>query len=211
MNKNIYHRYLKLPFEHHFPKCFENKPEKMAGATYHEFYIKKEHWDQRFVDWLSQFNLKPSNICEGFYNTPNGGGLPMHNDTNTLNNCVNINFTWGPSTSYTRWWKIKEESLLIREPYNVEYSKECLKGIEVDMPVSNFFNAKEKDCDLMYEKVIDRPSLMNVGQLHSTFNPHPTECRWTMSYHILDKQNNRHIEFDEAISLFKDLAYENHE
>jgi len=210
MNKNIYHRYLKLPFEHNFPKCFENKPEKMREHNWHEFCVGKEHWDQRFVDWLGQFNLKPSNVCEGFYNAPNGGGLPMHNDTPTLSNCVNINFTWGPSTSTTRWWKARDESSIFIEPDNTEYHKEYLKGIEVDIPVYKFFNAKEKDCDLVFEKVIDRPSLMNVGQLHSTYNPHASQCRWTLSYHILHKQDGRHIEFDEALSLFKDLAYENY-
>ena len=93
MNKNIYHRYVKLPFEHKFPDCFKAKPENMRGENWHEWCATREHWDERFVDWLKEYGLKPSNVCEAFYNGPNGGGLPMHNDAPTLNNSSNINFT----------------------------------------------------------------------------------------------------------------------
>jgi hypothetical protein len=208
MSKNIYHRYLKLPFEHKYPDCFKNKPDKMREENWHEWFVPKEFWDERFVDWLDQHDLKPSNVCEGFYNGPNGGGLPMHNDSPDLDNAVNINFTWGPDNSVTRWWKVKDESLLQVECGNNEYQKECLKGIDVDISVHKFLYAEEKDCDMVYEAVIKQPSLLNVGQLHSTYNPDKKECSWTLSYHILSKKDNRHIMFDEALEIFKYAVYE---
>ena len=208
MNKNIYHRNVKLPFEHKFPDCFKSKPENMRGENWHEQCLTQEHWDQRFVEWLKNYNLKPSNVCEAFYNGPNGGGLPIHNDTPTLSSSVNINFTWGPPTSTTRWWKLKDESLIQIERDNTEYHKDYLKGIETDIPVHKFLHAEEQDCELVYETVIDKPSLMNVGQLHSTYNPDPSECRWTLTYHILSQEDDRHIQFDEALEIFKDVAYE---
>lgn len=209
MNKNIYHRYIKLPFEHKFPDCFKSKPENMRGDNWHEFCVKPQHWDERFVEWLEGFNLKPSNVCEAFYNGPDGGGLPMHNDSPHLDNSTNINFTWGPLNSTTRWWKLKDESLIQTEQDNTEYHKQIyLKDIEVDIPIDKFYHAEEKDCDLVYEAVIDKPSLLNVGQLHSTYNPDKTQSRWTLSYHILGNEDNRHIQFEEALEIFKDVVYE---
>ena len=208
MNKNMYHRYLKIPFAHIKPVCFSEQPSKMRGTNWHEEVITQEHWDIRFVEWLNNYNLKPSNICEAFYNSPSGGGLPIHNDTPDISNAVNINFTWGPLTSTTRWWKIKNESLIQLEKDNTEYHKEYLKGISADIPQYKFLHADEKECDLVYEQVINKPSLMNVGQLHSTYNPHFSECRWTLSYHILSQKDGRHIQFDEALEIFKDVAYE---
>ena len=43
MNKNIYHRYVKLPFEHKFPDCFKAKPENMRGENWHEWCATREH------------------------------------------------------------------------------------------------------------------------------------------------------------------------
>jgi hypothetical protein len=57
--------------------------------------------------------------------------------------------------------------------------------------------------------VINQPSLLNVGQLHSTHNFNKTESRWTLSYHLLTIKDDRHIQFEEALELFKDLAHEN--
>jgi hypothetical protein len=215
MSKNNYHRYIKVPFEHKFPEIFKNEPQNKrcdeikVGKNWHEQAVHKEHWDQRIIGFLDQYGLKPANVCEAFYAGPGGGGLPIHNDTPYMSDCVNINFTWGPSSSSIRWWKVKDESNLILEhEVNLEYHKRYLKGIDVDIPQYQFFNAEEKDCDMVYEAVIDKPSLVNVGQLHSTYNPHSTDSRWTITYHLLDKKDDRHIDFDEAVELFGDLLYE---
>jgi hypothetical protein len=73
--------------------------------------------------------------------------------------------------------------------------------------VSNAFHAKEENCELVYEKVINQPSLMNIGQLHSTYNPDNIADRWTLCFTLL-KQNGDHLQFDEALEIFKDIAYE---
>ena len=54
----------------------------------------------------------------------------------------------------------------------------------------------------MYETVIDRPSLLNISQLHSTFNPSPTEHRWTLCFTLL--KDDKALSFDEALEIFKD-------
>ena len=72
---------------------------------------------------------------------------------------------------------------------------------------SELYCEDENLCDLVCERVIDRPSLINVGQLHSTYNPHATEGRWTLCFFLL-KSDYTHLQFDEAVEIFKDIAYE---
>jgi len=64
-----------------------------------------------------------------------------------------------------------------------------------------------EDCDVVHEAVINKPSLLNVGQLHSTHNFNTSEPRWTLSYHLLTIKDNTHIQFEDALDLFKDLVY----
>ena len=202
MNKNMYHRYLTLPFEHSMPKCYNTEHN---DVDYHVQFVQKEWWDLRFVEWLKKYQLKPSNVSEGFYVRPNGGGLPIHNDSAVLSNIVNINFTWGPLTSTTRWWQLKNgSSFEIELPENTHITEQKIKP---DVNIKQYLRAREEECDLMYEQVIHTPSLMNVGQLHNTNNPDTKMGRWTLSYIIL-KSDNTHLQFEEALKIFKDVAYE---
>ena len=64
----------------------------------------------------------------------------------------------------------------------------------------------ELPCDKVFEKVIDRPSLMNVGQLHSTYNP-GNQSRWTLSFTVLN-QDNSHLTFAESLKIFREVIDE---
>ena len=49
---------------------------------------------------------------------------------------------------------------------------------------------------------------MNVGQLHSTYNPDPNEGRWTLCFvpassKIEEKQGRRYLTFEEAVEVFE--------
>ena len=194
MNKNNYHRYLKLPFEYLKPKCF-NKSYNHPNMI----YVLSESIDNSIIKWIESFDLKVSNVIEGFYTPANGGKLPMHNDTPTISNATKINFTWGPDNSVTRWWKVKDESHLI--PIHPDNSQIEAAGIVPDIVIHSAFHAKEENCELVHEQVINKPSLMNIGQLHSTYNPDMTEDRWTLCFTLLHP-NGDHVEFEEALKIF---------
>jgi hypothetical protein len=66
--------------------------------------------------------------------------------------------------------------------------------------------AEWEDVDLVYEAVIDRPSLLNISQLHSTWNPSPTEYRWTFCFTLLE--NSQALTFNRALEIFKDYIVE---
>jgi hypothetical protein len=76
-------------------------------------------------------------------------------------------------------------------------------GIEPDIDCYKCYSAEEQDIELVHEAVINKPSIMNVGQLHNTHNPDPTQDRWTLSLTLL-KLPGDHLSFEEALLKFKD-------
>jgi hypothetical protein len=200
MNKNIYHRYLKLPFDY-------KKPKRLNISHEHPnmIVVLREEIDDKIIKWIEKFNLRVSNIIEAFYTPVNGGKLPIHNDTSEISNACKINFTWGPSDSVTRWWQVKSPELLksIKPDNNHLYNA----GIKPDIVITDAFTAREEDCNMIHEQVIYKPSLMNIGQLHSTYNPNMIEDRWTLCFTLLNLDGS-HLQFEEAIKIFENYIDE---
>ena len=204
--KNIYHRYLKLPVVFNKPKMFEKDLENNFIT-----YMGKDVVQQDFIDWLSKYNLKVSNVVEGFF-TKTNGSIPVHNDTTIkldIKDACKINFTWGPSNSVTRWWRVKDESKLKEIVHDTTEVNKGLEeaGVVPDIDCYKCYSANKEDLDLVHEAVIDKPSLMNVGQLHDTYNPDAGQSRWTLSFTILNN-TGEHLSFNEALELFKEVVYE---
>lgn len=176
-----YHRYLNLPFT-------IDKPESFKELKENDYVIMKDNSiiPSMVVDWLDTFGLF-SIHTEAFFTAPNDS-IDIHCDTPEIDNHVKINFTWGPSNSTTRWWKLKEG-----RAYKPWSSKDG----------GGILLAKEHDCDLLYEQVIDKPSLINVGMLHSTFNP-TNEGRWTLCLVPCQKGADHLLHWDDAVKIFKD-------
>jgi hypothetical protein len=193
---NTYHRYLKLPFEFKKPDFFD----KNLGTPF-IMMMERSCIDKNFIDWIAQFNVKISNVIEAFYTPANGGALPIHADYGKICDITKLNFTWGPDNSLTRWWKVKDEKFLRIETAPFKYP-----FIVADFETDLVGVAHEHDCDKVFEKVIDRPSLMNVGQLHSTYNP-GNQSRWTLSFTLLN-QDNSHLIFAESLKIFKEVIDE---
>lgn len=201
MNNNIYHRYLSLPFTYPKPKQF-NIPTTVHDALLEEPIFKP------FEDWIKGFNLTISNVIEAFHTKPNGGRLVLHADTGLYkpgeHDMCKLNFTWGPNDSTTRWYKIKDESKLIVRYHSPDGSNKKVfdAKIKPDIDISCLLLAKWEDVDLVHEVVIDRPSLLNISQLHSTWNPSPTEGRWTLCF--IPLEFGKPITFQRSLEIFKD-------
>ena len=174
-SENIYHRYLKFPFEvTKHPLC-NTTPKEI------------EHHD--INPWrCSQLNKFLSNmglmVChtELFYTPPGGAEIPIHADDATLDNRAKINITWGPPEGTVRWWKSENAKAIT----DLESAKEML-GTELqpdeDFSAREHANllAKKEDCELIWEANTNKVSLLNVGQLHSTYNP-TNVGRWTLCF-----------------------------
>ena len=185
--------------EHDKPNFFTERNNDTPS-----FYYSKEKIDDTIIKWIESFNLKILNFVDGLHTSPNGAKIDIHSDTKIIDNATKINFTWGPDNSVTRWWKVKDESFLILNRSN---NVEKTRGTDSDIDLSYALFAKEENCQLVYEKVINKPSLMNIGQLHSTYNPHPEQDRWTLCFTLL-KLDDTHLQFEEALKIFKDFVYE---
>jgi hypothetical protein len=203
----MYHRYVKIPKEHKKPSCFFYEPSQSEVV-----FVPKTDLDQSVIDWIESFEVIVSNVTEGIYTPPNQGKVHIHNDTSTITNATKINFTWGPDTSTTRWWNVKDESFLKTDITDSSHITETVKPDIVDHFDSNGVHKElicesEDQCELVCEKVINQPSLINVGQLHSTYNPDPVQGRWSLCYFLLDK-DYKHLQFEKALNIFKEVTYE---
>lgn len=201
MIENIYHRYLKLPLSYPKPERFNHPSDTYSVILEHEKIYEP------FKNFVSSFGLTISNVLEGFYTQPNGGRVPLHADTSTLpgvNDICKLNFTWGPSESTTQWYKIKDISKIKKHCINDNDANKKFyeAGIVPDIDIEYVLFADRDDADLVYEAVIDQPSLLNISQLHSTWNPSSTEHRWTLCFTLLE--NRQLLSFQRATEIFKD-------
>lgn len=204
MLPNIYHRHLKLPFEYPKPEEFNHAAETFA------VYWDRHKIYQPFKTWIESHSVTISNVLEAFYTEPMRE-IPPHSDTADLpgaGDTCKLNFTWGPKNSTTRWWKIKDESKLIKryfgdDRHNTVFDSE---GIVPDINIVYSLVAEHQDIDLAYEAVIDHPCLFNNSQLHSTWNPSPTEHRWTLCFNLLEQE--KALLFDRALEIFKKYIVE---
>jgi hypothetical protein len=205
-NSNIYHRYLTLPFEYPKPERFNHSVDNF------NVLMDAEEIYGPFKEWIQSHGLTISNVLEAFYTKPNGGRVPLHADTGYqrpgVNDICKLNFTWGPLDSTTRWYRVKDDSKLINHKFGKDASNKKFYdiGIEPDIDISHIWIAEWEDVDLVHEAVIDRPSLLNISQLHSTWNPSPTEHRWTLCFTLLE--NGQALTFARALQIFKDYIVE---
>lgn len=200
---NIYHRYIDVPFEVPKPERFET-----PGTNHYCHYFDKSVATDEMKTWLQSYGLTVSNQVEGFYTAPKRS-IDLHTDTHTkpgeADGCV-MNFTWGPANSVTRWWKIRDENKLIKFSHDTHHTGLDKVGVEADIENDFCWFARREDADIVYEKHIIKPSLLNIGQLHDTYNPSETDIRWTLSFTML--KNGRPLLFAEALDLFADLISE---
>ena len=197
---NIYHRYLKFPFEigKYLPlmDTIPNSVQHVDINPYRDALIDDLHAE------LGLF----INHTEVFYTPPNGGELPIHADDVAIDNRAKINITWGPPEGTVRWWKSENAKAIT----DLESAKEML-GTELqpdeDFSAREHANllAKKEDCELIWEANTNKVSLLNVGQLHSTYNP-TNVGRWTLCFvpasHAI--RGGAYLTFEEAVEVYGD-------
>jgi len=204
--KNIYHRYINLPFEITKPPIcnLQLKEVKHQDIPYHR--------EIALEIWLEQFNLYVYG-CECFF-TPGGKALPVHVDAHRLDNHVKINQSWGPPEGTTRWWNVPNFNIndytndSFDKDLDPEKSNYYWGGLDEVQQENRSIRVREEDAELVYEANTDKPSLVNVGTFHSSYNP-TNQGRWTLCY-IIGKRSiqedipEKYLSWDEAEVIFKD-------
>ena len=196
--KNIFHRYIRLPFEIEKPPIcnLKLKQLKHQDIPYHK--------DGKMINFLAKLGLNILNT-EVFY-TPGSKSLPIHIDNTELDNHVKINISYGPPEGATRWWK--PLNFDHKKEYNEQFDdkldeegKKDLIGLKDTYLQHRSIRLEEEECELLYEANTDKPSLVNVGAFHSSYNP-TDEGRWTLCFVI--GKNNKYLYWDDAMEIFKD-------
>ena len=195
--ENIYHRHLKLPFgikKYHL--LMDTIPDSVQHVDINPYR------DPKIEEFNSSLGLITVHT-EVFY-TPPGGELPIHADDVALDNRAKINITWGPPEGTVRWWKSENAKAIT----DLESAKEML-GAELqpdeDFSARQHANllAKKEDCELIWEANTNKVSLINVGQLHSTYNP-TNVGRWTLCFVPASRaiRGGAYLTFEEAVEAF---------
>mgnify|MGYP001294207630 CR=1 FL=1 len=212
----LYHRYLKLPFNFEKPTLYDSIELK----DYCEFiYFKDEDLKTEpildFIDSIGLYRIQTNSV----YSAPKDG-IRIHSDTPDLSDKVKLSFSWGSPDSKTIWWEPKDyrrvkvvnfyeshmtrgvKASKIKMATIPERIRLFLKGKKIG-PLTKYAWAKEKDCNKVLERTIDRPSLYNVGRLHSTWNP-SSEGRWTLTFILGKKRDKKPLHFIESLNYFRD-------
>lgn len=226
---NIYHRYLNLPLKFEKPVILDTvKPNFSELLVFENSKLQLDNVE-KFLNSLGLYNHRTDCV----YSKPSSKtAFHIHSDTDKFSNHVKLAFSWGSELSKTIWWKPKKNSYVKKvkmyfedqKRSNIKCSKfkrDTLTNILRKLYKSFFLNkkfrksmtylhAKEKDCIKVLERTIDRPSIYNVGQLHSTSNI-SNEDRWTLAIEVYKKKDKKPLTFNEALEYFKnyiDTDYE---
>lgn len=188
---NVYHRYLNLPFELTKPETFDTfKPEKISHVhlpNYADTSIMEEYLNSKDLTVLH---------TESFCSPP-GVSLQVHLDEMEENiDVIKIIQTWGPNDkrSVTRFWESDQTYLKDHPAFKDESREEMVPCVSIVSDIDN--------SEFMYEANTDRPSIINAGLLHDTFNPGP-EHRWTLCF-VIGKKNESFLSFNEVLEILKD-------
>ena len=218
-----YFRYLDLPFKVETPN-FENlvfpedsMKEKVAG-----YMIMKKHLPihKKVIDFV--------NSIEGlivFYvqylKTDKNKIMGIHNDiertkNNTRNSSTSINFSYGHPESRLQFFDIddyKNVNLVVHDQTKIKDKNVFThhQGYLDDEPHTDriikhkFETIDAKHCKYVTEAKLDttRPTLINLGEFHSAYNPF-NENRCVIQYRLTWKDRyGEEVSFSDACSLLK--------
>jgi hypothetical protein len=181
--ENIFQHFVDLPVRPGVDlfKSFPDDPE-----TSKHVQVPEELLDKEFIDFFKGFGIAQKQ-WEAFYTAP-FGKIWVHTDTAGFSDACKINWTWGSDLSETRWWDIKDRTKL--EPIVTDFNV-------------NYLRAEEEDCKLIFKQVMTKPSIVQVGLLHSTYNPTP-EGRWTLCLPLVYPDFKDRLRWVDTLEMFKD-------
>ena len=184
--KPYVHQYLDLPVmpEIDLFRLFPDNPDQLNHVAVDPSMLNKE-----FVDFMESIPGLRIPSWEAFY-TPPGGKIWIHGDSDKITDFARINLSWGPNDSELVWWEPKTGVKL--EPIVTAFGE-------------NYLRADEKDCNVIHRAVINRPSIVQVGMLHSTWNPGPGG-RWTLAIPLAEKSEPKRVSFEMAVAMFADYV-----
>ena len=175
-----------------YPKIDISKysTEGYTWATFHKILNPLELNNPYLIEYLNSIGLC-CKFIEFFYSPPYTDGI-IHCDNIDYTPYTKIYFQYGAEGSTLRWWDSKKISQVSTTIGAGEDGKTDYSSHAVDILVSD-----EKDAEIIYEKDLRLPHLVNVGKLHSPHTP-TNEKRFVVTLALSDINGYRLV-WDEAI------------
>ena len=182
-----------------YPKVDVSKysTEGYTWATFHKILNPLELNNPYLIEYLNSIGLC-CKFIEFFYSPPHTDGI-IHCDNIDFTPYTKIYFQYGAEGSTLRWWDSKKISQVSTTIGAGEDGKTDYSSHAVDILVSD-----EKDAEIIYEKDLRLPHLVNVGKLHSPHNP-TNEKRFALTLALHDLDGNRVLWEDAIKRLSEDL------
>lgn len=181
--ENTFHRFLNIPID---PQINLFKRTDYDPMFYRHIEVDPADVNPDLVKWFENIGIK-FHLFEAFYTPPFGGKIPIHTDTPEVCDVVKINWTYGAPGSKLLWWEPKDIKYI--DDFKTEFGNQYL-------------TAKQKHCKKLFEVEVKKPSLVNIGRFHSTYNP-TEEGRWTLSLPLVNLENTRRLEWSEAVNILE--------
>lgn len=198
---NRYHRHLNLP------DCKPNidinqwDTNNSNWVEFHKTMRLEDLNNQNLLNLLTSLNMT-SYWIEVFCTPPKQKGI-IHSDNVHWSDWAKIVFQYGAVGSTMRWWTATRTFNISTSVEQI--SSELLPEV-TDYNVGDRNNshyhgrvlaAYEEDCDLKHEAEIGQSSLVNVGPLHSSYNP-TNEKRIALTVALFTPDGER-VLWDEAL------------
>jgi hypothetical protein len=179
--ENIFQKFLDLPVSPEIDlfAAFPDNPDVSKHVQVPSTLLNKD-----FLDFFAQYNIR-SDQWEAFYTAP-FGKIWIHTDTAGFSDACKINWTWGDPLSKTVWWDVKDPSKL--------------ESIITDFGVT-YLRTDESNCNMLFKKTMTKPSIVQVGLLHSTDNPTPSG-RWTLCLPLVYPECHDRYQWVDTLTMF---------
>jgi hypothetical protein len=198
---NRFHRYLNIP--DYYPNV-DFSQWNVANLKWVEFHKSLKFRDlnnDKIEEWLNSLGLT-SKWIEVFFTPPNDSGI-IHSDNTSWDDWAKIIYQFGADGSRMRWWesdKLTEYSTSLEHIQNISYTKKYRNDSHYHGQV---LTSSEEESNLVYEVELDKASLVNVGPLHSSYNP-TNDKRFVITIALFDLENKQRVLWDDAIEIMSD-------
>lgn len=187
--RNQYCLNLDLGFEIDSTTTSHLSTDNIPPLGFIQFGVEKSLLDPRLIDFLKNYQVEVSH-AEAFYILP-GKKIPIHVDSDVMDNHCKLNFVYGAAGSVMQWWKLKDKN----QQLNYQLTPIGTKYLMFD----------HNDCNMIWESQVGCPSLVNVGQPHSVFNC-TDQPRTTLSLVLYDLKKQQSLDWDDGVEKFKDCV-----
>jgi hypothetical protein len=182
--ENNYYRTLNLDFEldtSHFEYIKTTIKDPLKKET---LMVGPKFIDDQLRRFAVNCNCTVINM--NYFYTPAGESRVIHSDSIKRDNTTHINFIFNGVGSKMKWWQLKDRTIT--------------GNINILPNGKTYYYFSADHCNLVAEKEIIEPTMVNVGSLHSVEN-YTENDRWAISYSLGD-ENKMPLQWNIAMERF---------